>query len=216
MAKGKAAGKGKFSLRDLAGFAFTLGTMQKSGVPILDCMEICAQSSGDKKLAGAIREASSSIREGEGIATPLKKAGFPPMMVQMVAAGEETGKLDDMLIKIADYYEEEILGRRPDELTETIQQMGTMVSAGLPLAQTVGICAENHGGKMGETLESVRADLVAGGNLSGAMAKHPKVFPPLVVNMVKAGEMGGNLDAILERIAEYRVRMARMAGGKRG
>jgi type IV pilus assembly protein PilC len=93
----------------LAKFARLMGTMQISGVPILDSMDIASKLVGHRTYEAAINRARAAIREGEGIAGPLKKAGvFPQMVVQMVSAGEETGKLDEMLLKIADYYDAEV------------------------------------------------------------------------------------------------------------
>jgi len=93
----------------VARFARTLGTLQKSGVPILDGMDIVARTAGNKVIESAIFKARASIREGEGISGPLRAVGvFPPMVIQMVSAGEETGKLDDMLVRIADFYDQEV------------------------------------------------------------------------------------------------------------
>ena len=93
----------------VAKFTRTLGTLVKSGVPILQAMETVAQTSGNKVIESAIMDAREAIREGERIAEPLRKSGvFPPMVVQMIAVGEETGNLDIMLSKIADFYDQEV------------------------------------------------------------------------------------------------------------
>ncbi|MBI4395842.1 MAG: type II secretion system F family protein [Elusimicrobia bacterium] len=93
----------------VAKFTRTLGTLVRSGVPILQAMETVAQTSGNKVIEMAIMDARESIREGERISEPLKKSGvFPPMVVQMIAVGEETGNLDVMLTKIADFYDQEV------------------------------------------------------------------------------------------------------------
>ena len=93
----------------VAKFTRTLGTLVKSGVPILQAMETVAQTSGNKVIETAIMEARESIREGERIAEPLKRSGvFPPMVTQMIAVGEETGNMDTMLHKIADFYDQEV------------------------------------------------------------------------------------------------------------
>lgn len=93
----------------VARFSRTLGTLQKSGVPILESMDIVAKTAGNKVVENAIMQARASMREGEGVTGPLRATKvFPPMVIQMVGAGEETGKLDDMLMKIADFYEEEV------------------------------------------------------------------------------------------------------------
>ena len=93
----------------IARFTRTLGTLISSGVPILDGLEITANTAGNKVIEEAIMETRGSIREGETIAAPLKgKDVFPPMVVQMIAVGEETGALDEMLNKIAVFYEDEV------------------------------------------------------------------------------------------------------------
>ncbi len=93
----------------VAKFTRTLGTLVKSGVPILQAMETVAQTAGNKVIEDAVMSARESIREGERIAEPLKRSGvFPPMVVQMIAVGEETGNMDTMLHKIADFYDQEV------------------------------------------------------------------------------------------------------------
>ncbi|MCS7185179.1 MAG: type II secretion system F family protein [bacterium] len=93
----------------IAKFTRTLGTLVRSGVPILQAMETVAKTAGNKLIEKTIMEARESIREGERIAEPLKKSGvFPPMVVQMISVGEETGALDSMLIKIAEFYDKEV------------------------------------------------------------------------------------------------------------
>ena len=93
----------------VARFSRTLGTLQKSGVNILEALDIVAKTAGNRVIEAAVMKARISIREGEGISGPLKAQNvFPPMVIQMVNAGEETGKLDDMLIRIADFYDAEV------------------------------------------------------------------------------------------------------------
>ncbi len=90
-------------------FTRTLGTLIKSGVPILQAMDTVAKTSGNKVVEAAIMKARESIREGEKIADPLKLSGiFPPMVIQMISVGEETGNLEIMLSKIADFYDQEV------------------------------------------------------------------------------------------------------------
>lgn len=93
----------------LARFSRTLATMIQSGVPILDGLEVTAKVSGNVLLEDAILDTKDSIREGNTIAGPLSRSNvFPPMVVSMVAIGEQTGDLDVMLEKIADFYEDEV------------------------------------------------------------------------------------------------------------
>ncbi|HUV35505.1 MAG TPA: type II secretion system F family protein, partial [Patescibacteria group bacterium] len=93
----------------VARFTRTLGTLISSGVPILNGLEITARTAGNKVIEEAIMETRKSISEGNTIAEPLKDSGvFPPMVVQMIAVGEQTGALDEMLDKIADFYDSEV------------------------------------------------------------------------------------------------------------
>lgn len=93
----------------VARFTRTLGTLLSSGVPILDAMEIVARTAGNVVVEEAIMYARAKISEGKNMAAPLLETNvFPPMVVQMVGVGEQTGALDAMLSKIADFYEEEV------------------------------------------------------------------------------------------------------------
>jgi len=93
----------------VARFTRTLGTLLSSGVPILDALEIVAKTAGNMVIEEAIMVARQQISEGRNMAEPLMEANvFPPMVVQMVGVGEQTGALDAMLNKIADFYEEEV------------------------------------------------------------------------------------------------------------
>ncbi|MDB4928025.1 MAG: Type fimbrial assembly protein PilC [Myxococcaceae bacterium] len=93
----------------VARFTRTLGTLLSSGVPILDAMEIVAKSSGNYIIEQGIMTARAKIAEGKNMAEPLAETQvFPSMVVQMIAVGEQTGALDTMLNKIADFYEEEV------------------------------------------------------------------------------------------------------------
>ena len=93
----------------IARFTRTLGTLVASGVSILDGLEITARTAGNRVIHDAIMESRASIAGGETISEPLKKSGvFPPMVVSMINVGEQTGGLDEMLTKIADFYDEEV------------------------------------------------------------------------------------------------------------
>ena len=93
----------------VARFTRTLGTMLSSGVPILDALEIVAKSAGNKTIEKAIMMVRTKIAEGKNISGPLAEAKvFPPMVVQMIGVGEATGAMDQMLGKIADFYDDEV------------------------------------------------------------------------------------------------------------
>jgi type IV pilus assembly protein PilC len=90
-------------------FTRTLGTLIGSGVSILDGLEITAKTAGNRVIQDAIMESRTSIAGGETISAPLQKSQvFPPMVISMIAVGEQTGGLDEMLSKIADFYDEEV------------------------------------------------------------------------------------------------------------
>jgi len=116
----------------VARFTRTLGTLIGSGVPILQGLEITSRTAGNKVMQEAIEATAKSISQGETIAQPLRESGvFPPMVVQMIGIGEQTGALDEMLAKIADFYDDEV-DAAVEALTAAIEPimivvMGTMV-----------------------------------------------------------------------------------------
>jgi len=93
----------------LARFTRTFATLVSAGVPILSALEIVSDTAGNEVVAQAVRKTRGAVKEGETIAEPLTESKvFPSMLVQMIAVGEETGALDAMLNKVADFYEEEV------------------------------------------------------------------------------------------------------------
>jgi type IV pilus assembly protein PilC len=100
---------GLFQKIALSRFARNLGTMMKSGVPILQSLDIVADTTGNVVLGRAVRDVQESVRTGEALAKPLENHKvFPPMVVQMMAVGEDTGALDTMLMKISQFYDQEV------------------------------------------------------------------------------------------------------------
>ena len=90
-------------------FSRTLGTLVTSGVPILQALNITRETAGNMVIARAISQVHDSVKEGESIVQPLEASGvFPPMVISMVDVGEETGQLPEMLLKIADVYDDEV------------------------------------------------------------------------------------------------------------
>lgn len=133
----------------IARFSRTLGTLLNSGVPILDSLEITAKTAGNKVIYNAIRQAVTAIAQGDTIAQPLQDTGvFPPMVVQMISVGEKTGGLDEMLEKVADFYEDEV-DAAVDALTSIIEPvvivvMGAvigfvLISMYLPMFDLIGV-----------------------------------------------------------------------------
>jgi type IV pilus assembly protein PilC len=93
----------------VARFSRTLGTLVSSGVPILQAIEITGKSAGNVVIEHAMQAVQVSVKEGQTISEPLKHISvFPEMVVQMISVGEETGALDAMLQKVADFYEDEV------------------------------------------------------------------------------------------------------------
>ena len=132
----------------VARFTRTLGTLLSSGVSIIEAMEITAKTAGNVVIANAINKAVLSIAEGDTITGPLKESGvFPPMVTQMIAVGEKTGGLDDMLSKIADFYDEEV-DEAVTALTSVIEPIiivfmgivigGTLIAMYLPMFDIIG------------------------------------------------------------------------------
>jgi type IV pilus assembly protein PilC len=139
----------------VARFTRTLGTLISSGVPILAGLEITARTAGNKVIAEAIMSARASIREGETVSAPLKSSGvFPPMVTQMIAVGEQTGALDEMLRKIAIFYEAEV-DTAVDTLTSIIEPImivvmggivgGMVVAMYLPMFKLISVVAGGNG-----------------------------------------------------------------------
>jgi len=115
----------------VARFTRTLGTLISSGVPILSGLEITARTSGNRVISDAIMQARSAIREGETVGAPLKASNvFPPMVVQMITVGEQTGALDEMLTKIAVFYESEV-DQAVENLTSVIEPIMIVVMGGI-------------------------------------------------------------------------------------
>ena len=90
-------------------FSRTLGTLVTSGVPILQALNITRDTAGNVSISDAIQKVHDSVKEGESIVSPLEKSGvFPPMVISMIDVGEETGQLPEMLLKVADVYDDEV------------------------------------------------------------------------------------------------------------
>jgi len=132
----------------VARFTRTLGTLITSGVPMLEAMEITARTSGNAVIEKAILEVRKAIEAGRTIVDPLRETGvFPNMVVQMIGVGEQTGALDAMLQKVADFYEDEVDAAVGDLLTAMepliisflgVAVGGVVISMYMPLFELVG------------------------------------------------------------------------------
>ncbi len=107
----------------LARFSRTLAALTRSGVGILEALDIVAETSGNEVVSTAVRETQNAVKRGDTLARPLAEHEvFPPMVVQMISVGEETGALDEMLDKIADFYDQEV-SATVDALTSLIEPL---------------------------------------------------------------------------------------------
>ena len=114
----------------LSRFSRTLSVLNRSGVPILQALDIVADTVNNAVIAGAVKDVQEAVKEGESLATPLARHDvFPPMVVQMIAVGEETGALDTMLEKIADFYDEEVAAA-VESLTSLIEPVMIAIVGG--------------------------------------------------------------------------------------
>ncbi|MDP9119277.1 MAG: type II secretion system F family protein, partial [Actinomycetota bacterium] len=123
----------------LSRFSSTLAMLMKSGVPILHALEIVSDTVNNKVIGKAITEVQLSVRDGESIAKPLTKFPiFPPMVVQMISVGEETGQVDIMLEKIAEFYDQEVEAA-VDSLTSLIEPILIAIIGGCVGAAVVAL-----------------------------------------------------------------------------
>jgi len=138
----------------VARFTRTLGTLISSGVPILEGLDITARTSGNAVIEKALTQVRRSLEEGKSLTEPLKESEvFPGMVTQMIAVGEQTGAMDAMLQKIADFYEEEVDAAVKDLLTALEPIMivflglvvgGVVISMYLPLFSLIGKLSSAH------------------------------------------------------------------------
>jgi type IV pilus assembly protein PilC len=138
----------------VARFTRTLGTLISSGVPILNGLDITARTAGNKVIEDAVLATRESISQGNTIADPLKEAGvFPPMVTQMIGVGEQTGALDEMLEKIANFYDDEV-DTAVDSLTAIIEPAmivvmggvvgGMLIAMYLPMFKLINVVSGGH------------------------------------------------------------------------
>jgi type IV pilus assembly protein PilC len=138
----------------VARFTRTLGTLISSGVPILEGLDITARTAGNAVVERALQKVRKSLEEGKSLTEPLKESEvFPGMVTQMIAVGEQTGAMDAMLQKIADFYEEEVDAAVKDLLTALEPAMivflgvvvgGVVISMYLPLFSLIGKLSSMH------------------------------------------------------------------------
>ena len=138
----------------VARFTRTLGTLISSGVPILEGLEITAKTSGNAVIEKSLMEVRKGLEAGRNLADPLKDTNvFPGMVTQMIGVGEQTGAMDAMLQKIADFYEDEVDAAVKDLLAALEPMMivflgvvvgGIVISMYLPLFSLIGQLSSTH------------------------------------------------------------------------
>ncbi len=117
----------------MAKFARVFGNLQRAGVPILDALLVSSRVVDNAVIAGVIADLRGSVEEGLGLAAPLRASGWiPAMVIQMVSAGEDSGMLDEMLVKVADYYDEEV-DRAVSSLSASIEPILIVCIGGMVL-----------------------------------------------------------------------------------
>lgn len=120
-------------------FSRTLGLLLRAGVPVLQALDIVAESTGNEVLARAATDVKESVRSGESMSGPLNKHDvFPPMVVQMIAVGEDTGALDAMLDKISDFYDQEVESTT-ESLTSLIEPVMIAILGGIVGAMVIAL-----------------------------------------------------------------------------
>jgi type IV pilus assembly protein PilC len=130
---------GLFHKTALARFSSTLGMLLRSGVPILQALDIVADTVNNRVISKAVGDVQGAVREGESMAKPLSRHGvFPPMVVQMLAVGEETGAVDTMLDKVADFYNSEV-SASVDALTSLIEPLMIAIVGGAVGAAVIAL-----------------------------------------------------------------------------
>ena len=135
-------------------FSRTLSTLISSGVPLLDGLSVTARAAGNKAITQAVNYVRESVTGGSTLAEPMRITGvFPPMVTQMISVGEETGRLDDMLSKLADFYDDEV-DAAVDMLTSIIEPVmivvmglivgGMLIAMYLPMFKLISVVSGGH------------------------------------------------------------------------
>lgn len=123
----------------IARFSRTFGTLIKAGVPMLSALDVVKDTSGNSVVARAVEKVYNEVRQGGTISKPMSRDGvFPPMVTQLVSVGEETGKLDDMLSKVADFYDMEV-DHAVDALTSLLEPVMVLGIGGIVGSVVVGM-----------------------------------------------------------------------------
>jgi type II secretory pathway component PulF len=191
---------------DMAMTFRSLAMLMELGTPLPDAVETTIEGSPEGGVKKAMEKAWKAVKTGETVATAFKGAGFPPIVVYMVAAGEETGKLDEALSLLGRELERGLRhGDGPDlggQARSMAHRLAMMMALGIPLVPAVQVVAEmcEHPG-LAKALKKSAEDMKAGLSFSEALEKHPAVIGPVFLGCIKAGEQGRNLDIALQKMA---------------
>src|SRR5215475_2593679 len=184
---------------EVAKIARTLGTLLKSGVPMVQALGIVKEIAGNQVVARSLAEVEVGVREGAGVAEPLARSGvFPPLAIQMISVGEETGRLDDMLLKVAEYFDRET-STRIQQFTRLLEPvlilvMGLIVGfIVVSMLSTIFPCEERQSHVRTTTTGRIHADRDHGGHgdhrpFDGARGTEPH-------RSLGKGEVAGSCDA---------------------
>jgi type IV pilus assembly protein PilC len=130
---------GLFHKLALSRFSRNFGTLLHAGVPILTALEITADTVNNGVMGNAINDVKMSVKEGDSVARPLSHHDiFPPMVVQMIAVGEDTGAMDSMLVKIAEFYDQEVTAMT-ESLTAMLEPLMIGVLGGIVGAMVIAL-----------------------------------------------------------------------------
>jgi type II secretory pathway component PulF len=184
----------------------SLQILMDLGVPLPDAFETTIEGAIEGSVKNALEKAWKAVKTGETMAAGCKQAGFPSIVVYMLAAGEETGKLDEALGHLAGELERSLRhADGPDlggQARSMVHRLALMMSMGIPLihaAQTVAEMCEHPG--LAKALKKSAEDMKAGFSFSEALEKHPAVIGPVFLGCIKAGEQGRNLDVAFQKMA---------------
>ena len=158
-----------------------------------------------------------SVKSGGTIAAPMRDepSAFPMMVTQMVAVGEETGALESMLSKIADFYEDEVAAalKAPMKIGGIVQKVALarfsrtfsgLIAAGVPMLEAIEITGKTSGNKVVEkAMDEVRESVKKGGSLTKPMTEVPEAFPVMVTQMIGVGEETGALETMMTKVADF-------------
>src|SRR5947199_211886 len=196
---------GGVKTRDVVVFTRQFATMINAGLPLVQALDILAQQTENKILADTTRQVVYDVESGQTLADALRKhpKAFSDLYVNMVAAGEAGGILDTILIRLAEFLEQNDAIVRKAAVSRFTRTLGTLISSGVSILDGLEITARTAGNMVihNAVMES-RASIAGGETIAAPLAKS-KVFPPMVISMISVGEQTGGMDEMLSKIADF-------------